>query len=179
MKVCEGIWLLSAAVVKTWAQTCAPPRLECACLTVPTMDLMCAQEICMFACLSPSPVYFFVLRPLCDEPGGGNASSGRHLICRLQCHTDRIKKRETVSKFWYKIKVQFSGRDWGAGRGKNDSAFWYPFDEASKEQNKTQTIEEKSEVTSMQNTVRNISSTVSKVQSAVVNDQSSLFFSPL
>lgn len=82
MKVCERIWSLSATCVKTRTQTCTSLRLASACLTVSTMDWMCAQEICMFACfLFPGFIFFLhkrvVLRPLCDKPEGGSASSGK------------------------------------------------------------------------------------------------------
>lgn len=87
MKVCERIWSLSATRVNTRTQTCTSLRLQSACLTVSTMDGMCAQEICMLACfLFPGFIHLFiflhkrvVLRPLCDKPGGGSASSGKAL----------------------------------------------------------------------------------------------------
>lgn len=110
VKICGRIWLLSDARVKTLAQTRAW-------LTPSTTNGMFAQQICMLACRFCACFCMSMLSLWCNKPGRDDALPlKRHLICRPQLHTGRIKSRKTVSpKFWHAIKVQFSGRDGGAG----------------------------------------------------------------
>lgn len=77
--------------------------------------VVCAADLqaCVFLC-APLPSTFggFGVIKQDDE----TRPLKRHPVCRLQLHTGRIKSRRTVSpRFWHRTKVQFSGRDSGAG----------------------------------------------------------------